>query len=1192
MKTGSSRPLGGARRGPRTDAPTSRAQVLAELRAEQQRCADLIAAVPGVVWEASGPPDSPTQRIDFVSDHVTVLLGYSVAEWLAQPNFWLTIVHPDDHARAATEAARHYNTGTGPASSCFRWIAKDGRVLWVEARAVTVRDQAGAPVGMRGITYDITARMESEQQLVWQQEQRQRQAEARTQALRESESRHRQLVYTAPDAMVVTDRHGRIALVNAKAEVLFGYAHLELSGQPIEVLFPEGARISRAEVERRFGDGSATRDTAITRELVGLRRDGTSFPVEIRLSPLRTAGEQLVSATVRDLTERNRAQEQHERLIREQARRVEAEAAGRRFAFLAEAGAALNSSLDYRTTLGNVVRLLVPAMADLCAVHLLQPDGTLMAVEFASSDPRSVAWDDRRPAPVPDSPDASDGLWSVVRTCRSQLHAEVADAVLLQHASSPEVLQRLRSAGIRSGLAVPLPARGVGLGTLSLISCTPGRTYNTQDLAMAEEVGRLCGVAVEHTRLFAEAQRELAERRCAEERLRVQSRQQAVVTELGHLALADGGLEPLLDATVRALATTLSLDVVVIAEVAPGRQDLVSRASFGGPWPEAFIGRSPAVAAYTLATGETVLVDDFRSETRLRPMPELREHGIVSAMCAPIIGGGRQQGIVYGMARTRRQFGPDERNFVEAVANVIAGAWARAQAAAALEAEKERLAVTLRSIGDGVIATDIDGRVVLLNAVAETMTGWAQAEAVGRPVEDVFRLVHGRTRAPLVNPVSRALSTRHAVGPTNYSRLLALDGTERLVAESAAPIRDAEGRTLGVVLVFRDETEKERIDAELQRSGTLESLGVFAGGIAHDFNNILTGILANLSLARLRPGNAEKNQSLLAEAERATLRARELTQQLLTFAKGGTPIRKQASIEEIVRESASFVLSGSSVRPCFDTETPIWTVEVDPGQMSQVVQNLVINAQQAMPAGGRVDLVLRNILLADPVVPLDPGPYVRIDVVDTGDGIAPEHLSQVFLPFFTTRRRGSGLGLATAYSIVKKHDGHITVASVLGEGTRFSVYLPASEAPPGRPADPTGLAPVGGSGRVLVMDDEEIVRSTLGMLLQALGYQVTETEDGDQAIDAWRRAMAEGDPYACVIMDLTVPGGMGGLPAIREILAIDPAARGIVSSGYSENPVMSDYSTYGFTDVLTKPYTLGEIAEVLGRVVPLRTPPG
>ncbi|MFN7145499.1 MAG: ATP-binding protein, partial [Myxococcota bacterium] len=396
----------------------------------------------------------------------------------------------------------------------------------------------------------------------------------------------------------------------------------------------------------------------------------------------------------------------------------------------------------------------------------------------------------------------------------------------------------------------------------------------------------------------------------------------------------------------------------------------------------------------------------------------------------------------------------------------------------------------------------------------------------------------------------------------------------------------AEGRIHGVVLVFRDVTEQERLEEELRRASTLESVGVLAGGIAHDFNNILTGILANLSLARLHTSPGDRVHVRLGEAEKAALRARDLTQQLLTFAKGGAPVKKATSLADVVRDSTAFVLSGSNVSPRFVVEAEPWVVEADAGQLSQVVQNLVLNAQQAMPEGGTLEIRLSNAALEGPTgMPLGPGRYVRLDVVDTGVGIAPQHLPRVFDPFFTTKQKGSGLGLATAYAIVRKHDGHIAVRSQLGQGTALSVYLPAAPTVTPAPVAVPPLPTERGAGRVLVMDDDALIRETAEALLGELGYAVTLARDGAEAIRVYRAALDEGQPFDAVVLDLTVPGGMGGRQAIEELRRVDPEIRAVVSSGYSEDPVMADFRRHGFTAVMAKPYTIQEMSAVLGRVV-------
>jgi CheY-like chemotaxis protein len=331
--------------------------------------------------------------------------------------------------------------------------------------------------------------------------------------------------------------------------------------------------------------------------------------------------------------------------------------------------------------------------------------------------------------------------------------------------------------------------------------------------------------------------------------------------------------------------------------------------------------------------------------------------------------------------------------------------------------------------------------------------------------------------------------------------------------------------------------------------------------------------------------------ALLAEVERAAWRAQELTQQLLTFAKGGAPVRQAACLGDLIRDSALFALRGSNVRGTFDLAPDLWPAEVDSSQVSQVVHNLVLNATQAMPEGGTIRFEMANVRIeAGERPPLTPGPYVRFSLHDTGTGIEPDHLPKVFDPYFTTKPHGSGLGLATTYSIVRKHDGLITVDSVPGRGTTFHVWLPASpEAQVASVDTPADLSR--GQGRILVMDDEPSIREFACHLLRLLGYTAEGAGDGNEALTAVRAAGEQSRPFAAVILDLTIPGGVGGREAIRLLREQAPGLRTIVSSGYSNDPVMAGYRAYGFDGVLAKPYKADELARVLHEVLTSPAPP-
>jgi signal transduction histidine kinase/CheY-like chemotaxis protein len=406
------------------------------------------------------------------------------------------------------------------------------------------------------------------------------------------------------------------------------------------------------------------------------------------------------------------------------------------------------------------------------------------------------------------------------------------------------------------------------------------------------------------------------------------------------------------------------------------------------------------------------------------------------------------------------------------------------------------------------------------------------------------------------------------------------EGLEELVARRTEELKRANEKLKAQM------DENRKIEEELFKTRQLESLGILAGGIAHDFNNLLTAIMGNTSLAKMLVNNKEKAYTRLEEIERASVRARELTQQLLTFSKGGAPIKKVTSIADVIRETSRFCLSGARSRCELLIADDLWPVEVDEGQISQVINNLAINADQAMPEGGIINVSAINVRLCEgEIVTLPAGRYIRISVADHGTGIEEQYLGKIFAPYFTTKQKGSGLGLATSYSIIKKHNGLLTVESVIGSGTTFHIYLPASEKAPPELRNITAEVAVGGAGRVLVMDDEELIRATAGEMLTTLGYMVGFAEDGAEAIEMYRQAREAGEPYDVVVMDLTIPGGMGGQEAVQKLLEIDVSAKVIASSGYANLPIMGNFRSYGFCGVIAKPYSVEELSKVIKTVI-------
>lgn len=510
----------------------------------------------------------------------------------------------------------------------------------------------------------------------------------------------------------------------------------------------------------------------------------------------------------------------------------------------------------------------------------------------------------------------------------------------------------------------------------------------------------------------------------------------------------------------------------------------------------------------------------------------------------------------------------------------------RKEAEEILSSERERLAVTLRCIGDGVITTDVEGKVVLMNKVSEALTGWSQEQARGRLITEVLLLINETSRTVQDNPVDILLKSGKTLDILDHTLLVARDGKERLISDSVSPIVDRTSNIIGTVLVFRDITEKRHLEEKLLKSEKIESLGVLAGGIAHDFNNLLNAIMGNIDLAVMDLPPGDRIHESLSRAEKAILRAKDLTQQLLTFSKGGAPIKKTASISELIRDSADFAIRGSNAKCGFDLPEDLWKVEIDLGQMSQVINNVVLNGIHAMPGGGQIYIHAENIVIGYNGPELKQGKYVKVTIKDTGSGISKEHLPRIFEPYFTTKHTGSGLGLATTYSIIKKHDGHIEVASEIGKGTIFSIFLPAlsgnTELNPLPVEQPSSKK---GRGRILLMDDDDMVRTTTSEMLRRIGYEVVETAEGNDTLEKYNTARNSGEPFDAVILDLTIPGGMGGKETILKLREFDPGVKAIVSSGYSSDSIMANYLQYGFSGVLTKPYQTKDLSSVLQKVI-------
>ncbi len=497
----------------------------------------------------------------------------------------------------------------------------------------------------------------------------------------------------------------------------------------------------------------------------------------------------------------------------------------------------------------------------------------------------------------------------------------------------------------------------------------------------------------------------------------------------------------------------------------------------------------------------------------------------------------------------------------------------------ALQVSEEKFRSLVEMAGDAIFIADAETGII--SDVNKKGT-----QLVGRDVSDL---------------IGRHLSCLHPEGDDDlYSRLIESNYSLQIPLNKTISVLHISGRTIPVEIsantiefekgrivqgIFRDISQRLQFDEELQKSEKLKTASVLAGGIAHDFNNLLTAVLGNISLAKLEASEDEKIQKRLAEIEKAIGRTKDLTHQLLTFAKGGSPDKKIVKINTLVEDSAKFVLHGSKVKCECTFPADLWLVEVDESQISQVINNLVINASHAMKDGGTCNIKAENVKLDQASgLPISHGNYIKIAIEDKGHGIPANTLDRIFDPFFTTKKQGSGLGLSSSYTIIKNHGGQITVESEEGKGTVFYIYLPASNRVPEKLVQVEEIN-IEGDGKILVMDDEEIVREAVTSLLEYLGYSVDTAKDGQEAINMYELAMNVGHVYDAVIMDLTVPGGMGGKEAVIKIKEMDPSAKVIVSSGYYTDPVMANFKAYGFDGVVPKPYQVEELGKAVKDVV-------
>ena len=525
----------------------------------------------------------------------------------------------------------------------------------------------------------------------------------------------------------------------------------------------------------------------------------------------------------------------------------------------------------------------------------------------------------------------------------------------------------------------------------------------------------------------------------------------------------------------------------------------------------------------------------------------------------------------------------------------------RKEAEEALRESEEKYRTILESIEDGYFEVDIAGNFTFFNDSLCKIFGYSKDELMGMNNRQY-------TDEENAKELYQTFNTVYTTGKPDKGydwEIIRKDGSKRYVEASVSLRKDSEGQPIGFRGIARDvserrqaEEEKARLEVQLQQAQKMEAIGTLAGGIAHDFNNLMTSVLGNISLAKMEMKPESKGFKNLVEAEDASIQTKELTARLITFSKGGEPVKETVSIGDLVKGAVGSSLKSSDIDAGFSIPDDISPVEADEEQMKQVIHNVVTNAQEAMAGQGSINVSCENIDIGEKdTLTLKDGQYVKISIEDQGPGIPEEDLIRIFDPYFSTKemgtQKGMGLGLAVSDSIVKKHDGLITVESELGRGTTLSIYLPAgsaeSQAPGARRLEVDSQSTIVNRQstiqRVLVMDDEEMVRKVIAALLGHIGYEVELAVDGVEAIEMYKGAMESGKAYEAVILDLTNKVGMGGVEAIERLLKIDPDVKAVVATGYSSDPILSNFREHGFCGSLSKPFTLDELKTTLSEVV-------
>jgi len=1141
-------------------------QIDQELAQTKMQLEDLLDASPAVVYRCQPGGDYPAT---FISKNIRRQLGYEPEEFTDDPKFWAEHIHPEDR-HTVFDGLRH-SFKKGQHSHEYRFMHKDGTYRWMRDELRLVYDADGRPLDIVGNWIDITERKLTEA------------------AFHETESRYRLLVETHDAPIVVLDKEGVFLAVNPIGASNFGLEVTDVLGRSIRDLFPNKADVlfERHKGIIDSGEGDTFEDVFhfpdgerwyLSKVQPAKDRNGTIY------------GVMLIS---HDITDRKRIEE----ALREE----------RNFS-----DTLLQSSPTFFVAVGATGETLMMNETMLNGLGYEKDEvlGSNYLETFVPDDDRELLFN------------VFNNLEDLNEVVQNESHVITKDGreLFLEWHTRPmqggnRELDYVFSVGIditeRKQAQEELREseerfRGVFEGSLDAILLSDPESGEVIDanpaaeellLRPREEIIGLQRTKLHPTHLKSSVEQMLSRQALEEEMERPveisvlgSDGRETSVEILAHIIQIDG--VPVFYETLRDISERKRIEGVL--EESEQRYRLVAesiydiiwtsdmdlRFNYVSPSVERFIGHTPEelvgktiIEHLTPSSSEAATemflnafaAEDSRvsdsSKSRTMELQRLHKNG----------------SVVWG--ELSFTFLRDTKGRLAGILGVTRDITERKEAERVLKASEEKYRRLVQDSIDAIVI--VKGlHIRLVNQAALRMWGCqTEEEMVGRPFTDFV----GPEYRKLMEERGEARKRGQDI-PDRYEFKGVRKGGYEFQAELLVRNIMYEGEVArqGVI---RDITESKRHEEELMKIERLESLGILAGGIAHDFNNIMTPILSNISMARMYGELDSEVDEMLTDAEKATLRAKNLTQQLLTFSKGGVPVKRLASVSKLLRESSKFALSGSNMRCQYSLPENLWAVEMDEGQIGQVVHNAVINADQASPAGGTIRIGAENVVIGDKdSLPLEGGKYVRISVADSGIGIPENHLSHIFDPFYTTKVKGSGLGLSTSFTIIRQHEGNIQVESEVGVGTTFDIYLPASEEPL-EIQEKRREKEKAGQGRILLVDDEEAVRTSVGKLLKRLGYEVGFAEDGAEGTRVYEEAMKAKRPFDLVIMDLTMPGGLAGQQAVEKLKKIDPGIKVIVSSGYSEDPVLSNFQDFGFSDVLVKPYKADDLAEVIHRVL-------